>query len=377
VGGRNRLLRRGGFHLLARIVIAVVYGTRPEAIKLAPVVDALRMRGADVSVVWTGQHKTLTSGVDLVPDRSLHLMAPNQSPAEFVNNCSATLFRMWTRKEKPSRVVVQGDTATAFAAALTAFHLQIPVAHVEAGLRSGDLASPFPEEGYRRMISQIAYKHYAPTEDAAFNLRNSGISPSCIEVTGNTGIDAALASAKRDGNAVGDAPYVLVTLHRRESFGEPMRNVCQAIKYLAGTLDQEGNPLSFVLPMHPNPAVREVIRDELCDVPFVSLIEPMAYDDLNATLRGAWCVLTDSGGIQEEAPTFGIPCLIARETTERPEALESGSAKLVGLDTQRIVVAIQELRLFPDIYRRMAVPRSIFGDGHAAERIAADLVERP
>ena len=349
-------------------MIAVVYGTRPEAIKLAPVVWGLRVRGADVCVIWTGQHKTLVNAVDLTPDRSLHLMASNQSPAEFVNNCMATLFGMWTRKKAPSRVVVQGDTASAFAAALTAIHLQIPVAHVEAGLRSGDLASPFPEEGYRRMIDAIADKHYVPTREAAYNLETA-------IVTGNTGIDAALSSAKRGGTQIGDAPYVLVTLHRRESFGEPMRQVCAAIKYLAGTLDNDGRPLSFVLPMHPNPSVREVILDELYGVPFVALVEPMAYDDLNATLRGAWCVLTDSGGLQEEAPTFGIPCLVAREVTERREAIVAGAAKLVGLSMQGVIVAIQELRLFPEVYRRMAVPRNVFGDGHAADRIAEDLVD--
>jgi len=355
-------------------MIAVVYGTRPEAIKLAPVIAELLLRKVPVRVVCTGQHASLLDAQPLPSDDSLDLMQPGQHPGEFLPRAMRALHRLWA-DFPPTRVVVQGDTATAMAAALTAFQLQVPVAHVEAGLRSGDLAAPFPEEGYRRMIDAVADRHYAATTHARKNLMAEGIDESSVLVTGNTGIDAAMAAAARDDGksaAPGgrESPYVLVTLHRREAFGEPMRRVCKAIRELAGS----GNPpLSFVLPMHPNPLARTIIEAELAGNPHVSLVEPLPYDDLIATLRDAWCVLTDSGGIQEEAPAFGVPVLVARETTERPEGILAGSSLLVGLDDRLIARTIRSLRENDHQYLQMAHPCFVYGDGRASARIADDL----
>ena len=371
-------------------MIAVVYGTRPEAIKLAPVIGELHNRKVPTTVVCTGQHASLLDAMPLLADHDLALMQPGQHPGEFLPRCLTALHKLWTELP-PTRVVVQGDTATAFAAALAAFQLQIPIAHVEAGLRSYDLTAPFPEEGYRQMIDRLADRLYAATNHAQENLEAEGARSDRIVVTGNTGIDAAMAAAERGGTNYmrGEGPYVLVTLHRREAFGEPMRRVCKAIRKLAGTAifmhgslrtDERtgllrGRPdhLRFVLPMHPNPAARAIIVEELSDNLYVSLIEPLMYDDLIATLRGAWCALTDSGGIQEEAPAFGVPVLVARETTERPEGIAAGSTRLVGLDDARIVQAIHDLRENSHLYLEMARPRFVYGDGHAAERIADDL----
>jgi UDP-N-acetylglucosamine 2-epimerase (non-hydrolysing) len=357
-------------------MIAVVYGTRPEAIKLAPVVEAMRCRQLPVRVVCTGQHESLLDGAaDLEPDDGLGLMHARQQPGDFLPRCIEALYRLWSPPiSRPARVVVQGDTATAFAAALAAFHLQVPVAHVEAGLRSHDLTAPFPEEGYRQMISRIADRHYAPTQRALENLLGEGIGmrrTTSILVTGNTGIDAAMRVGSRKSPF--DPPYVLVTLHRREAFGEPMRAVCRAIRKLAGTTRAGAAPLSFVVPMHPNPAARAVIEEELAGSAHVSLIEPMPHEDLITVLRSAWCVLTDSGGIQEEAPAFGVPVLVARETTERPEGIEAGAALVVGYDEKVIVQTILGMRESPREYEAMWLPRMIYGDGQAAERIAADL----
>ena len=349
--------------------IAIVYGTRPEAIKLAPLVKELRTGGGPHQIICTGQHSTLLENCPLPHDVRFELMEPSQKPAAFVARALTTLTDLWDGPDRPARVVVQGDTATAFAATLAAFHLGIPVAHVEAGLRSDDMAAPFPEEGYRVMIDRIATTHYVATERPARNLLDEGIDFRSIFITGNTGIDGAMAAAARGGRSagVGKAPYVLATLHRREAFGEPMASVCRAIRMLA---DER---LHFIVPMHPNPLARSVIREELGSNPNVSLIEPLPYDDLIATLRGAWATLTDSGGIQEEAPSFGIPVLVAREVTERPEAIESGNAQLVGWDMAAIVNFVRHLQSSPDVYRQMATVRHVFGDGHAAERIAQDL----
>ena len=349
--------------------IAIVYGTRPEAIKLAPLVKELRTGGGPHEIICTGQHSTLLQACPLPYDAHFELMEPDQTPAEFVARALVTLTDYW-QSARPSRVVVQGDTATAFAATLAAFHLAVPVAHVEAGLRSGDMRAPFPEEGYRILIDHMADRHYAATEQNAANLLREGIAAEQILITGNTGVDAALAAAKRAGLNLAQthAPYVLVTLHRREAFGEPMRQVCRAIKQLAQDMD-----LVFFVTLHPNPNAGVLLKQELGAAGNVFLIDPLPYDDLIATLRGAWAVLTDSGGIQEEAPAFGIPVLVARQTTERREAIDVGAAELVGYDTAAIVAAVQRLRRDPALYGQMAQVRAIFGDGLAAERIGADL----
>jgi UDP-N-acetylglucosamine 2-epimerase (non-hydrolysing) len=354
-------------------VLAVVYGTRPEAVKLASVVDAARaMGGLDVRVIATGQHRELLRNADAAlahaPDIELDLMQSGQTPAEFGARAAQALDGVFASLS-PAMVVAQGDTTTAFAATLAAFHRRIPSGHVEAGLRTYDLSAPFPEEGYRQMIDRVATRLYAPTTLAADHLRREGRSDADILVTGNTGIDAVLkVAASGSGQNHGTPPFVLATLHRREAHGEPLRRMCRALRRLA----LEGG-LSVVIPVHPNPSVEATVHELLGGLPSVKLLAPMPYPDLVRTMLSAVCVITDSGGIQEEAPTLGVPVLVTRETTERPEAVDAGSALLVGSDEERIVQ--EALRLHQDAAARsrMAVPRPVYGDGRAGERIAADV----
>lgn len=343
-------------------MITVVYGTRPEAIKLAPVVEELRSRSSQVRVICTGQHQELLDAVALKADLELDLMEINQTPAVFI---ARTLKRL-DEEISGEWVVVQGDTATAFAAALVAFHKKIPIAHVEAGLRTYDLEAPFPEEGYRQMVDRIATRLYAPTMRAKMNLIQEGRLAQDIKVTGNTGIDAAMRAGL--GKSHGQPPFILVTIHRREAFGEPIENVCRALLRIAQTTN-----LHVVLPMHPNPNVRSTLERMLAHEQ-IHLIAPLNYRDLLATLCASMCVVTDSGGIQEEAPTFGIPILVTRATTERQEAIEAGAAKFVGFDEDAIVREVTRLHTEPHAREKMAVQRHLFGDGLASQRIADDLL---
>lgn len=346
-------------------MITVVYGTRPEAIKLASVVRELRAHSANVHVICTGQHRELLDGVELKPDVSLGLMEPNQKPFDFIARVEWMLDLRGTRQ-----LVVQGDTATAFAGALAAFHRSIPIAHVEAGLRTYRLDSPFPEEGYRQMIDRLASRMYAPTEVAASCIRqerSQGRSYHRLLVTGNTGIDAALSVPSK--TTVMTGPFALVTVHRREAFGAPLNAIVRAIKRIATSIP-------VVWPVHPNPNVYDVVVRELQSVANVHLIDPMPYSDMIATLRAARFVITDSGGLQEEAPTFGIPALVVREVTERQEAIEAGASLLVSCDEDRIVGFAQDLAdPLSDLHKKMGIPRQLYGDGHAGERIAKDLLE--
>lgn len=346
-------------------MITVVYGTRPEAIKLAPVVEELRKRSA-VHVICTGQHRSLLDAIELRADLYLDLMEPDQTPTAFV----ARALKRLDEDLQGRWVVVQGDTATAFAGALAAFHKKIPVAHVEAGLRTHDLAAPFPEEGYRQMIDRIATRLYAPTPWARENLLQEGRLDADIKVTGNTGIDAALRTGR--GKCHGRFPFILATIHRREAFGAPIENVCKALLRIVQTTN-----LNVVFPMHPNPHVRDAVTRTLRGEPRIRLVEPLSYKDLLDTMQNAMCVVTDSGGIQEEAPYFGVPVLVARETTERQEAIKAGASRLVGFDEDAIVREVTRLHLDPEARAEMAVPRYIFGDGMASERIANDLMGEP
>jgi UDP-N-acetylglucosamine 2-epimerase (non-hydrolysing) len=352
-------------------MIAVVYGTRPEAIKLEPVVKALRGKSLDVCAICTGQHKELLDAVSFRPDIELSLMKKDQLPNAFVTKAVEALAEIFTEKS-PDEIVVQGDTATAFSAALAAFHLKIRINHVEAGLRTYDLSAPFPEEGYRQMIDRVASRLFAPTESAKINLIYEGHSPSNILVTGNTGIDAALSVIETGkGKRFGTYPYMLVTLHRREAFGEPLASICRAIDRITKMTD-----LTVVLPVHPNPHASTTIRSILENNPKVELVEPLSYPDLIQTMIKAKCVLTDSGGIQEEAPTFGIPVFVARQTTERPEAVASGNAVLVGFFEDSIVSTIVTFFNTPSIQKRMSQATPLFGDGKASLRIAEDIFAR-
>ncbi|TVP77274.1 MAG: UDP-N-acetylglucosamine 2-epimerase (non-hydrolyzing) [Gemmatimonadales bacterium] len=370
---------------MTRPRVVVLVGTRPEAIKMAPVVRALRegLPGAETVLLATGQHDELLlralAPFDLVPDRNLSIMEEGQGVRDVALRCLELLPPVLDELD-PALLLVQGDTASVFFGAVGAFLGQVPVGHVEAGLRSGDLSRPFPEEGFRRMVSAVASLHFAPTARAATTLRGEGIPGDRIHHTGNTVVDA-LHQMDRSGRAVenphladllgrvedGSRPLALVTLHRRESFGAPMERAMTAVR----TLAESRSDLEVVYPVHPNPAVGGPARRILGDHPRIHLAEPLSYPDLVAALARADLVLTDSGGIQEEAPSFGVPLLVLREVTERPEGVEAGVAELVGTDPELILrrgLALLAEDRKGRALRRMKNP---YGDGKAAWRIAA------
>jgi UDP-N-acetylglucosamine 2-epimerase len=357
--------------------VLVVVGTRPEAIKLAPVVLRLQAEpeSFEVTVCATGQHREMldamlaTFGIE--PQIDLDLMRPGQSPNAVAQGIFGGLDPLLA-ETPPHWLVVQGDTTTAMAAALAAFHRRVPVAHVEAGLRTGDLAAPFPEEMNRRVVDLVAEALFAPTARSAAALRAEGVPAERIHVTGNTVVDALHWIAARQGAVAEDGRLVLLTAHRRESFGEPLRRVFSAVARLADRFPD----LRFVFPVHPNPQVREA-ASVLAGRRNVDLVEPASYEQLVAWLRACRLVLTDSGGILEEAPAFGKPTLVLRETTERPEGVEAGVALLVGTDEERIVAEATRLLGDDEAYASVARRANPYGDGRAAERIAAVLAGRP
>ncbi|WP_315764620.1 non-hydrolyzing UDP-N-acetylglucosamine 2-epimerase [Sphingomonas sp. Y38-1Y] len=362
--------------------ILLVFGTRPEAIKLFPVAAALKDRGdLDVRVCVTAQHRGLLDQVldiaGLRPDIDLDIMEPGQSLDRLTARLLTGLGEVMDA-ERPDRVIVQGDTATAMVGALVAYYRKVPVAHVEAGLRSGDIHHPWPEEVNRRIVAPIADLHFAPTETAAGALRRENIDPATVHVTGNTVIDALhwtrARIAERPALAAGLDPLadrfagkriVLVTTHRRENFGGGMENIARAIARIADQPD-----VAVVFPCHPNPNVVSVMDAMLGDRPNIARIDPLDYPHFIRALDLATLVLTDSGGVQEEAPALGKPVLVMRETTERPEGVEAGTARLVGTDPDRIVSEIFSLLGDKAAYSAMARAHNPFGDGHAAARIA-------
>lgn len=369
-----------------RPVVLLLFGTRPEAIKLAPVNAALRARSesVDVRVVSTGQHDELLvsalSSLDMEIDRNLEIMRPDQGLYDIATACLAKL-ESTLRSLKPDVVVVQGDTASVFFGALAGFFQKIPIAHVEAGLRSGDKTAPYPEEMFRRMTDALADYLFAPTRVAEQNLIEEGIKPERINVTGNTVVDAVQALS-RSGRPVENLELntalesgkriVLVTLHRRESFGARLREAFGALR----TLALEWPEYLFVYPVHPNPNVVGPAREILSGIPNFRLLAPLSYVDLVAALSHAWLVFTDSGGIQEEAPSFGLPVLVVREVTERPEGPAAGIAALVGTSSERILQAGRELLGNEDARQRMTHAANPYGDGRAGERIADILLHR-
>ncbi len=357
--------------------IALVAGTRPEIVKMAPVRAAFDV-DIDTQPYWisTGQHGSLAEQTldvfGIKPGCHLALSWDKASLPSLTANLIEALALEYVRI-KPELVIVQGDTASAFAGATAAHLSNIPVAHVEAGLRSGDLANPFPEEGFRRMISPIADLNFAPTDAARRNLLASSVAAEKIFLTGNTVVDAVEMIAGRDDRpAILDAipagaDLVLVTAHRRENWQSGIASICKAILELRG---RHPNAY-FVLPAHPNPRVRDTVSDFLADEANICLIEPLAYPDFIAVLKHATLVLSDSGGVQEEAPSFGVPVLVLRERTERGEAIEAGTAKLVGTDRNRIVHEASRLLSDRQARSRMVKSGNPFGDGHAGARIAA------
>ena len=374
-------------HLLTPMIrLLFVFGTRPEAIKMAPVVLEAKKRSNifETIVCVTGQHREMLDQVNryfqIVPDIDLQLMQPNQTLASLTSRCLSEVDRIIT-ETKPTFVLAQGDTTTVLAASLAAFYHKISFVHVEAGLRSGNLFSPFPEEMNRRVSSIIAARHCAPTQSAVDTLLAEKIPSAIIRLTGNTVIDALMHSVERErANAVRwevkypflcSRPMVLITAHRRESFGHGFESLCSAFRQLALTFTGH----EFIYPVHLNPNVREPVFRLLGNLPNFHLIEPVAYPEFVWLMDRSMIILSDSGGVQEEAPTLGKPVLVLRDTTERPEAVEIGATKLVGTDATLIVETASKLltdRAFYDSFRSKVNP---YGDGMAAKRIV-DWLEK-
>jgi UDP-N-acetylglucosamine 2-epimerase (non-hydrolysing) len=351
----------------------VIVGTRPEAIKLGPVILALRdANWADVEVLATGQHRELLvdalADFAITADANLHVMQPGQALSAVAARILEALDARLAAAP-PDCIIVQGDTTTVMAAGLAGFHRRVPVVHVEAGLRTGHLGEPFPEELNRRIVALCTALHCAPTEPMAANLRAEGVPEQSIIVTGNTVIDALLAIAAGDPPLPEGIPdcerLVLVTAHRRESFGAPLEATLRTLRALI----EEDRGLAVAYPVHPNPNVQVAAQAILGRHPRVALLPPVRYPAIVALMRKAWVVMTDSGGLQEEAPAIGKPVLVLRDRTERPEAIAAGSAELVGTDPARIRAAVERLRASPEAYARMAQPRFPYGDGQASKRI--------
>ncbi|KAB2657539.1 UDP-N-acetylglucosamine 2-epimerase (non-hydrolyzing) [Brucella tritici] len=357
--------------------ILCVVGTRPEAIKMVPVILALRSAGwAEVRVLATAQHRAMLDQVlgffNIVPDYDLNVMRPNQNLTDLTARLLTGVGQILD-EEKPDVVLVQGDTTTVMAATLAAFYRHIPVGHVEAGLRTGDIQNPFPEEANRALTARIARWHFAPTESSKANLLAENIEESAITVTGNTVIDTLLMMAERNIDLGISLPehrrLVLVTSHRRENFGEPIKRVCSAIKKLA-----VDNPdVCILYPVHPNPNVKHVAEELLGNVPNVVLCDPLDYAPFVAAMKRAHFIISDSGGVQEEAPALGKPVLVLRQETERPEAVTDGVVKLVGTDFRKIVSEAQNLLDNSFAYDEMARGVSPYGDGNASKRIVEVL----
>lgn len=365
--------------------VCVILGTRPEAIKLAPVIQELGQHRDSIEtiVVTTTQHRQLLAqaldAFGIKPNVDLGLPSIPQALADFtarallaLNGCFAEL--------RPDLVLLQGDTTTVLCAALAAHYLGIPVAHVEAGLRTGNIRNPFPDELNRRLATVVADLHFAPTEHARENLRREGVADERIVVTGNTVVDAlrrfprkaAFDYPRLNDLAWGKRRFVVATMHRRESLGDPLMNVCQAIAEIAAVqLD-----VQFVVPVHPNPRVRDTILNELMGMPRVEMVEPLGYSDMVELMRRSLFVMTDSGGIQEECAALGKPVLILRKTTERPEVVDSGFGRLVGTGTLALVDAASLILDDPRTVDRMTEGDNPFGDGEAAQRIVRTLMCR-
>lgn len=356
------------------IPVSIIVGTRPEAIKMAPVIQKFRAsRLLATQVILTGQHREMVDQVmelfDLTADQDLAIMQPKQTLTSITCSSLQGLETLFQRLQ-PRLVLVQGDTTTAFAAALAAFYQQIPVGHVEAGLRTDNLYNPYPEEANRRLISQLTWLHFAPTSLAVEHLQRSSV-PGEIHQTGNTVIDALLSIAARHprcevpGLDWNQYRVILATVHRRENWGEPLQDIATGfLKVLDKFPDT-----ALLLPLHRNPTVREPLQATLGNHPRVFLTEPLDYAELVGAIQRSYLLLTDSGGLQEEAPSLGKPVLVLRETTERPEAIVAGTARLVGTDPNRILETAAELLGNPLAYDAMAKAINPFGDGHASDRI--------
>jgi UDP-N-acetylglucosamine 2-epimerase (non-hydrolysing) len=369
--------------------ILVVFGTRPEAIKMAPLVRILQATdGIEVRLCITAQHRQMLDQVlelfQITPDYDLDIMQPGQGLTEVTCNVLIGLRKVLERF-KPDRILVHGDTTTTLAASLAAYYARIPMGHVEAGLRTGNIYAPWPEEINRKLTGGIADRHYAPTPWAKKNLLREGIPEDQILVTGNTVIDALLETDKQlkedsklKSTMAGrflflnkEQRCILVTGHRRESFGQGFDNICHALLELA-----QRDDVQIVYPVHLNPNVQEPVHRILGETKNIHLIEPVDYLPFIYLMRNAYLIITDSGGIQEEAPSLGKPVLVMRETTERPEAVAAGTVQLVGSNRKNIVTAAQQLLDDQRQYEKISIAHNPYGDGHACQRIAEDLAQK-
>jgi UDP-N-acetylglucosamine 2-epimerase (non-hydrolysing) len=361
---------------------ALIVGTRPEAIKLAPLALAMRQQPEAFRsvLIATAQHRQMLdqalSLFDLQPDYDLNVMQANQSPFEVTTGILSRL-RPILEEEQPDLVIVQGDTASTFAGGLAAFYLKIPIAHVEAGLRTYNKAQPFPEEINRHLVSVLADWHFAPTEGARQNLLRENVPADRVFVTGNTVVDALLSIVRQSAPPLPkfaedlalQQRLLLVTAHRRENWGQPMRRICHALRLLTERFPE----IVIAFSVHLNPNVRAVVHEELQQTPRIHLLKPLDYAAFVHLMARAHFILTDSGGIQEEAPSLGKPVLVLRDVTERPEGIEAGALSLVGTDPDRIVMAATRLLSDPEAYQAMARHENPYGDGRAAERIVQIL----
>ena len=369
---------------MKRIKVMTVFGTRPEAIKMAPVVLELNKYPEYITpvVAVTAQHREMLDQVlnlfDIKPDHDLNIMAQGQTLFDITTKAMQGLNSVLT-EEKPDIVLVHGDTTTTFAGALTAFYHQIAVGHVEAGLRTHDKYSPYPEEMNRKLTGSLADLHFAPTVTSSQNLYQENIEKKAVFITGNTVIDALLATVddnyQFENDLLKNIDYknkkiVLVTTHRRENLGEPMRHVYQALRSLV----EEFDDVEIIFPVHKNPKVRSVVDSELGNLSQVHLIDPLDYEPFANLLARSYLILTDSGGIQEEAPALGKPVLVLRDNTERPEAVEAGTVKLIGTDKERVYQEAKLLLTDINEYQQMANACNPYGDGKASERIVKAIL---
>lgn len=363
------------------IKVITIFGTRPEAIKMAPLVKELKSREEIECIVCvTAQHREMLDQVleafDITPDYDLDIMQHGQTLSDITSRALKGLEEI-IKKEKPHIVLVHGDTTTTFAGALAAFYSQVDIGHVEAGLRTWNKYSPYPEEMNRQITGVLADMHFAPTENSKKSLLAENKKEETIYVTGNTAIDALATTVRKDYkheifNWIGNDKLILLTAHRRENLGEPMRQMFKAIKRIV----DEFNDIKVVYPVHLNPKVREVADEVLGDDDRIKLIEPLEVIDFHNFIAKSHIILTDSGGIQEEAPSLGKPVLVLRDTTERPEGIEAGTLKLAGTSEERIYELIKELLTDKNVYDSMSKASNPYGDGHASERIADAIIEK-
>ena len=366
---------------MSKIKVMTVFGTRPEAIKMAPLVKELKTRNEIETIVCvTAQHRQMLDQVlnvfEITPDYDLNIMQQGQTLGDVTTRALQGLEKV-IKEVEPDIVLVHGDTTTTFAGALAAFYNQVAIGHVEAGLRTWNKYSPYPEEMNRQMVGCMADMHFSPTEKSAQNLINEGKDKDNIYITGNTAIDAMSTTIKKDYHHevfdwIGNDRMILLTAHRRENLGEPMYHIFRAIKRIVDEFDD----VKVVYPIHMNPKVRSVANEVLGNSDKVKIIEPLEVVDFHNFQNKSYIILTDSGGIQEEAPSLGKPVLVLRDTTERPEGIDAGTLKLAGTDEETIYKLTKELLTDKNIYEKMSHASNPYGDGQASKRIADEIVKK-